>query len=63
MNDAELLTCLAERAVSHETDPETERTILLRPRYGSGWLGRLLTRRLADPYVRVHLDELAGPVV
>ncbi len=58
MNDAELMRCLPEPAVSSDTDDETGRTILLKPRYGQSWLGRLLTRRLAKPFVRIHLDEL-----
>ncbi len=58
MNDTELLRCLPEPAVGSEIDDETGQVILLKPRYGQGWLGRLLTRRLAKPWVRVHLDEL-----
>jgi len=58
MNDAELMHCLPEPAVESDTDDETGRTILLKPRYGQSWMGRLLTRRLAKPWVRIHLDEL-----
>jgi hypothetical protein len=58
MDDTQLLRCLPEPAVKSETDDETGQTILLKPRYGQGWLGRLLTRRLAKPWVRVHLDDL-----
>jgi len=58
MDDTQLLRCLPEPAVDSETDDETGQTILLKPRYGQGWLGRLLTRRLAKPWVRVHLDDL-----
>lgn len=58
MNDAELMRCVPEPAVSSETDDETGRTVLLKPRYGDSWLGRLLTRRLAKPWVRIHLDDL-----
>lgn len=58
MDDTQLLRCLPEPAVDSETDDETGQTILLKPRYGQGRLGRLLTRRLAKPWVRIHLDEL-----
>jgi Coenzyme PQQ synthesis protein D (PqqD) len=58
MNDAQLMTCLPEAAVDSETDEETGHTILRKPRYGQTWLGRLLTRRLAKPWVHIHLDDL-----
>jgi hypothetical protein len=58
MDDAQLMRCLPEAAVGSETDDETGQTILLKPRYGQTWLGRLLTRRLAKPWVRIHLDDL-----
>jgi len=58
MNDTQLLRCLPEPAVDSETDDETGQIILIKPRYGQGWIGRLLTRRLAKPWVRVHLDDL-----
>jgi hypothetical protein len=58
MDDAQLLRCHPEPAVASETDDETGRIILLKPRYGQTWLGRLLTRRLAKPWVRIHLDAL-----
>ncbi len=58
MNDSDLLRCIPLPAVDCEKDSETGKAILLKPRYGRTWLGRLLTRRLADPWVKVHLDEL-----
>ncbi len=58
MNDAQLMFCLPEPAVDSDTDDETGQTILLKPRYGQSWFGRLLTRRLAKPWVHIHLDDL-----
>ena len=44
-------------------DTRDDRTIdVLQPRYPDTALGRWLSRRSPDPYVRIHLDELGSAV-
>ena len=58
MNDAQLLSCIPERAVGHETDSETDQIIVLKPRFGNGLIGRFLSWRSARTHVKIHLDPM-----
>ena len=60
MSDDELLRCLLHPVVAHRSDEETGTVILLKPRFGKGWLGRFFTRHSTRPHVQVHLDELGS---
>ena len=58
MTDQELLSCAAAQGVGHEVDEETDRVILLQPRFKWRWVQRIFAPRPEQRYVRIHLDAL-----
>ena len=36
------------------------RVAVLRPKFGQGWFGRMMLKRLRNPYLRIKLDEFGS---
>jgi hypothetical protein len=60
MTDAELMAATLEPRVDCERDAETGLVVLLKPRFRSRWLRRLLAPAPDRQYVKIHLDEIGS---
>lgn len=57
---ADLMPCVPHRKFDYESEPESGRVIILRPKYLSKWAVKFIMPMLKQKYFRVKLDNLGS---